>query len=146
MLLAADCRLKRALFARFLALFCGRPVCNLRTYGETIHSALRRRPGDPLAGGRTWQRSSIFAAPEAKAPPHDRAWGGAVAPTSHFPKPVKTTKGVVRHTVRTCTTRCVAIGTPTQRHTMNGRSMEPGPRVNAQLGQGRSLVCCRHQG
>jgi hypothetical protein len=36
--------------------------------------------------GRTdLTQSSIFAVPEAEAPPHGCAWGGAVAPTS-FPR------------------------------------------------------------
>src|SRR5690349_2759408 len=82
MLLPADFRHQAAdkttLFASFLALFYGHPVCNSGAYGETIHEycgAVRRPPGQ-----RTDLRgNSIFAAPEGKAPPHDCARGGAVA-------------------------------------------------------------------
>jgi hypothetical protein len=51
----------------------------------------------PPAKGRNLVGTRIFCGSGSRniSPPHDCAWGGAVAPTSHFPKPVKTTRGEV---------------------------------------------------
>lgn len=55
------------------------------------------RPCDPHSKGRNLVGTRFVAGStlEAKAPPHDCAWGGAVAPTSHSRTPAKTTRGEV---------------------------------------------------
>ena len=75
------------LFAKFLAGFCSHPVCNPDADGETIH-AYCGVPSAQLPGGRTDLAGRLyFCGSRSKAPPHDCAWGGAVAPTSYSPTP-----------------------------------------------------------
>ncbi len=97
--LAARLASGNAHFADFYSRTLRKDVCNLGADGETIHrlcGSVHRKSTAAVPSTREehglWRRPRPGWVAEEEAPPHDRAWGGAVAPTS-FPRRPPTDDG-----------------------------------------------------